>query len=231
MKSKLDIILPVYNEQENIEQVLRGIKKNVKTPCKIIIVPYDAKDPTIPVISRLRKEMKNVEIVKSIYGKGLANQLKSGFAHSKSKMIAIMMADLSDDPKDLDKMVEKIDKSYDFICASRYMKGGRRSKAPLLKGLLSHLACETLYYILKIPTRDATNAFKCFKRELLDEIKVESVKGFELPLELTVKAHRLGFKIGEIPTSWKERMGGKTKFKLFDSLRYYLRWYIYALKK
>jgi dolichol-phosphate mannosyltransferase len=231
MNYKIDIILPVYREEENIEHVVKGIERYVKTPHRILAVWQDPLDPTIERLNILTKKHKNLTLIRSKEGIGVVKSLKEGFKNVKAKYIAIMMSDRSDDPKDIDKMVILLDKGYDLVCASRYSTKGKRVGGPKMKGLLSYLGCMTLRILTNINTNDATNAFKVFRKELLDSIKIESVGGFELPLEMTVKAYVLGMKITEVPTVWREREKGKSKFQLIQWLPQYMKWYIYALQK
>ncbi len=230
MKNKVDIILPVYKEQDNIERVLEGLSKFVKSEVIINLVFYSKKDPTIPVVKKLLSRYKNVRMLVSPR-KGLIAQYKYGFKETGAPIIVIMMSDLSDNPKDIDKMIRKVSLGYDFVCASRYVKNGSRKGGSKLKAVLSYFGCETLYMFTGLKTHDATNAFKTFKRSLLDEISIESSVGYEMPLELIIKAHLKGYKITEIPTIWIERDTGYSKFKLLAYIPNYLRWYIYGLKR
>lgn len=228
----LEIIYPVYYEENNIEKVLRGVDQHTRTDYIVTIVYQDDNDPTIPIVRRMMRKKRNINLLKSKYGIGIMPALKTGFEHAKGRLILIMMADLSDDPREIEKMVHMILKEgYDLVCASRYSPGGRRLGGSALKGFLSFFACKTLRLFTGIPTYDVTNAFKCFRRSMLREITIESTKGFELPLEITVKWFLLGKKIGEVPTVWKERTSGESKFKLFQEIPYYLRWYTFAIKK
>lgn len=230
MSKQLDIILPVYYEQDNIEKVLGGIKKNVKTPYSILLIFQDKKDPTIQIVQKLKKRDNTIQILMSDFGLGVVNALKTGFKKSKAEIITVMMADLSDNPKDIDLMVKKIKGGYDLVCASRYSKNGKRSGGPKIKGFLSFFACWTIRILTGIPTNDSTNAFKTFRKRVIDSITIESVGGFELPLEIVVKSYKYGYKIGEIPTKWQERKKGKSKFKLIKWVPHYIHWYMYALK-
>lgn len=228
-QTTIDIILPAYFEQENIKKVITGIEKYVKTPHKITVVLQDKHDPTLPVVTSLIKITKSLNIIVTKNGKGMLKALSEGFKRTKAPIIVIMMADLSDNPKDIDKMVAKINNGADLVCASRYMPQGKRIGGPKVKGLLSYIACFTLHTFIRIPTTDATNAFKCVRRTLIDAIKIESKEGFEMPLELSVKAFHLGFVIADIPTTWRDRESGKSKFKLWQNLALYTKWYIYAI--
>lgn len=229
-EQSVDIILPIYHEEKNIERLLLGIKRDVRSNYSLILVFRDKQDKSINIIKRVMENSKNIKIVFETGKGGLANALKLGFRHTSSSIIIIMMADLSDDPSDIDKMVKKISQGADLVCASRYSQSGKRMGGPLLKGFLSRMAGLSLRIFTGIKTNDPTNAFKCFRKSFLDEIAIESVKGFELPLELTVKAHILGKRIEEIPTTWSDRDTGKSKFNLLKLIPCYLRWYLYALK-
>ncbi len=231
MQKHIDIILPTYFEQENIKKVISGIKKHVKTPHVISIVIQDKKDPTIDVVKKIQLKNKNVKITYTKDGVGMLKALRHGFRVTKNKIIVVMMADLSDDPKDIDKMVNMINKGYDLVCASRYIKKGKRIGGPKLKGFLSNFACVSLKLLTNIPTNDSTNAFKCFKRKVIEKIHIQSRQGFEMPLEITVKAYAKGFRITEVPTIWNDRKKGESKFNTLGNLKYYLRWYIYAVKE
>lgn len=227
MSFTADIILPVYYEEENIEKVLQGIRKHVKIKHKTFLIFQDKKDPTILIARKLQKKYANIEIclTKEV---GIVKAIKHGLQKSKADIVIIMMSDLSDNPKDIDKMIKKIKGGYDFVCASRYMKHGKRHGGPKFKGLLSYLSCISLRIFTGINTHDATNAFKCFRRSFIEKITIESQKGYEMPLELIVKANAMGMKIGEVPTVWRERKKGKSKFSLLNDVPYYLKWYLYA---
>jgi dolichol-phosphate mannosyltransferase len=229
VRNTIDIILPAYHEEGNIEKVLAGIKKYVKTPHHITIVLQDKKDPTIEVIQKQQKTARNIQMIFTTDGKGMLKALKKGFASTKNSIMVIMMADLSDDPKDIDKMIAQINNGFDLVCGSRYIHNGKRIGGPKMKGFLSYLACISLKQLIGLPTYDATNAFKCFRRSLLKKIDIESKQGFEMPLELTVKAFKKGFKIADVPTTWRDREKGVSKFYLLRDIPLYLRWYMYAL--
>lgn len=230
MKNKLDIILPVYHEEDNLANVILGLEKCVKTKHRTILIYDEDDDPTISVAKKLIGYFSNISLLKNKFGRGIVSAFKTGFENSKADIIAIMMADLSDNPRDIDKMVKKIESGCDFVSASRYIREGKRKGGSIFKGFMSYFACKSLNILTKIPTTDATNAFKCFRRSLIKKIKIESIKGFEFPLEITVKAYNMKAKIAEIPTIWKERKRGKSKFRLLRLIPYYLRWYLFAIK-
>lgn len=166
---------------------------------------------------------------KNTRGRGALNAILSGFDYVPSGPVLVTMADLSDDLGDVENMYKLYVDGADIVCGSRYMKGGRQIGGPLLKRTLSHLAGVSLYYFRRIPTHDVTNNFKLYDKDLLKQIKIESRGGFEIAMEITVKAQKLGKKINEVPTTWRDRTAGEANFKLWQWLPSYLKWYFLAL--
>ena len=117
-----------------------------------------------------------------------------------------------------------------IVVGSRYMKGGRLIGGPWFKQLLSRLSGLTLCWFRGIPTHDATNAFKIYDRGMLSAIRIESKGGFELSLEITVKAFLAGYTITETPATWRDRTAGTSNFKLWQWLPHYLKWYFMAFQ-
>jgi dolichol-phosphate mannosyltransferase len=118
----------------------------------------------------------------------------------------------------------------DVVAASRYMKGGHQVGGPLLKRLMSRTAGLSLHWFGGVATHDPTNNFKLYSRRLLDTTPIESQAGFELALELTVKATLAGRRVAEVPTTWRDRTAGESNFKLRKWLPFYLHWYWLAMK-
>jgi hypothetical protein len=108
------------------------------------------------------------------------------------------------------------------------MPGGSMVDCPWLKAILVRGAGFTLYHLARLPTHDASNGFRLFSRRVIRTIPVESSQGFCYSIELLVKAHRLGWKIGEVPARWRERTRGASRFRVVKWLPAYLRWYFYA---
>jgi hypothetical protein len=120
---------------------------------------------------------------------------------------------------------------YDVVCGSRYARGGRQLGGPRLKRFLSRMAGLSLHYVTGLPTHDATNNYKMYRKSYLDEVSIESRAGFEIGLELVVKAFVHGYRVGEVPTTWRDRSAGQSRFRLWQWLPHYLRWYIYAFRR
>lgn len=237
---KLSIVIPVYREEGNITRVLKEINKNVSISNEIIIVYDFEEDPTLAVVKKyVSKKQANSRIKRYIRllknnqgsGRGVINAIKSGFKESGGKAVLVVMGDLSDDLRVVDRMFELIDRGYDIVCGSRYMKGGKRVGGSAIKGFMSAFAGLSLHYLFKLPTTDATNAFKMYKKKVVDEIKIESRGGFEYSLEIVVKAFKKGYKIIDVPASWEDRVEGKSKFQILKWFPHYLRWYFYVLRR
>ncbi|HYK08954.1 MAG TPA: glycosyltransferase [Candidatus Eisenbacteria bacterium] len=229
---KLSIIIPVYREEKNIETTLNRIQKNVRTPHEILLIYHYKTDPTVKVIQKYMKKHKG-HTIRLLQNANKSNNrvmksIKMGFENAKGNARVVLMADLSDDITQIDTMYRLFEKGYDIVCASRYMKGGKKIGGPIVKTFLSRLAGLTLHYFFHIPTHDATNAFKLYNSKIFNKITVESVGGFEYSMEIILKAHSLGYKITEIPTVWVDRMEGSSNFKILAWIPEYLKWYINA---
>lgn len=149
-----------------------------------------------------------------------------GLSNELGEYVAIMMSDSSDHPYYLPLMKAMMDKGYDMVIGSRYMDGGRQIGGPLVKRTLSRLAGRLLFPIVGV--HEVTNAFRMIRVSKLRELTLES-NGFAFNLELTAKAHRAGWRIGEVPVTWQDRRGGRSKFHLSKELWQYLKWFAVAL--
>jgi glycosyltransferase involved in cell wall biosynthesis len=226
----LSIVLPVYNEGEAVEPVLRGLAAEVTTPHEIVVVyDFDA-DTTVPVIARLVPEIAGLRGLRNDLGRGVLNAMKAGIAGTAAPYVLISMADGSDEPSVIDPMVRLAEGGADVVAASRYMRGGRQIGGQPFKRLLSRTAGLTLHWFAGVPTHDPTSNFKLYSRRFLDAVTIESTAGFELALELTVKATVAGRPVAEVPTTWRDRTAGASNFKLRAWLPHYLHWYFVALR-
>ncbi len=231
VKSKLSLVCPVYNEAANIVELLESITRQVHTPCELVVIYDQDDDSTLPVIAANESRFRfGIRRVKNAYGSGALGAVKTGLAEACDAVVVIM-ADLADDLSIVDEMFATLQSGpLDVVCGSRYMHGGRQIGGPPLKGALSRLAGLSLRYLARVPTHDATNNFKMYRRSFLQRVDIQSRAGFEIGLELVVKAHVMGFRIGEIPATWRDRVAGRSRFRLMHWLPHYLRWYLYAFR-
>jgi dolichol-phosphate mannosyltransferase len=225
----LGIIIPVYNESDNIGKTLSAIEERIKTPHRIYIVYDFDEDNTIPVAKKFQKNI-DLHFLKNPL-RGVASAIKTGLREAREKFLLVTMADMSDDYAVVDTMCRKAEKGYDVICGSRYIRGGKQIGGPLIKKTLSRIAGVSLKYISGLPTHDVTNSFKLYRRSLLKSLTLESDGGFEIGMEIAVKAHFGGFKVTEVPSVWRDRQQGKSRFRIIQWAPKYLRWYLYAVRK
>ena len=223
----LDIIIPVYNEGQNIVDVLDSFKIYVHTKFRVLICYDHDNDNTLPVIKAYSSEFKIITIKNK--GKGVHGAIITGFDSSIAECVIVFPADDNYNAPILDKMFDKFREGNDIVAASRFMKGGRMEGCPLLKSVLVRTASFTLFWFSSIPIQDASNGFRLFSRRTLDTILIESKLGFTYSLELVVKTNRLNWKIGEVPSLWIERTKGVSRFRVIHWLPHYIRWYIYGL--
>ena len=229
-KFPLAIVIPVYNEEKSFPNTYAEIKKYVKSPHTISVVYDFDEDNTVPVVKRLQKSDPSLFLIKNNIGKGPLNALIEGFESVKNGPVLVVMADLSDDLRVVDKMLSLYNDGFDIICGSRYMKGGKQFGGPLIKRSLSRIAGISLFYLRRIPTHDITNNFKMYDKKVLSNLKIESKKGFSIAMEITVKSFLAGYKITELPATWRDRTVGEAKFNLWGWLPEYLRWYFHAFR-
>jgi len=226
---RLDIVIPVYNEGDNIAPTLRALAHNAKTPLRVLIC-YDREDDnTLPAIAAIRDTLRGmaIETVRNT-GRGAHGAVLSGFAASTAPYAVVLPADDDYNAGMLDAMVAKAQSGCDIVCASRFMPGGGMHRCPWLKAVLVRAGNFTLYHLARLPTRDASNGFRLFSRRVIDRIAVESTRGFCYSIELLVKCHRLRWPVGEVPAQWYERAHGASRFQVIKWLPDYLRWYLYA---
>ncbi len=228
--SQLSVVIPVYNEGDNILVALREIAEKLASPATILLVYDTPEDTTVEPVQRIMGVFPlPLKLVRNAYGRGALNAIKTGLEAAQTEYVIVTMADLSDPPEVMNDMIRKADEtSAAIVCASRYMRGGAQIGGPRLKGFLSRTAGLLLCWFARLPTHDPTNSFKLYRKSFLETITIESDGGFELGIELVVKARANKQIIAEVPTTWRDRVAGKSNFKLWKWLPKYLRWFFYA---
>ena len=225
---KLSIVVPAYNEQDNIEEMINKIEQALDIEHELIVVNDHSNDNTARIVVGLCSKYSNIRLIDNSRERGFANAIKTGFANIKSDVVVPVMADLCDDLSTIKAMFKKINEGYDVVCATRYIRGAARLGGSRIKGFFSFFVGASLCYLLGLPTHDIANAFKMYKKKVIDSINIQS-KGFEISMEIPLKAYYSGFKITEVPTVWRERTKGKSSFKMLKLLPNYLKLYLWAL--
>src|SRR5438309_6502381 len=221
----LSVVIPVYNEGENVALTLRGVvEQSHVRPLEVLVVHDFDEDTTVPVVKRLQAELPELHLHRNDLGRGALNALKSGLAAASAPYVLVTMGDGSDDPGDIDAMYALASGGADVVAGSRYMRGGHQVGGPLLKRSMSRAAGLSLHWLGGLPIHDATSNYRLYSKRLLQRVTIESNGGFGLGLELTVTAHALGMRIAEVPTTWRDRTVGESRFRLWTWLSRFLRW-------
>ena len=231
MELPLTIVIPVYNEGANFPALWAEMTQHLNFPFTALVAYDFDGDNTVPVAQHIIAQGENrLRMVKNTYGRGVVGAIRTGFDAAPPGPVLVVMADLSDDMSQVGLMLALYRAGNQIVVGSRYMKGGKLIGGPWFKQLLSRLSGLSLCWLRGIPTHDATNAFKIYDRAMLSTISIESKGGFELSLEITVKAFLAGYSITETPSTWRDRTAGTSRFKLWKWLPHYLKWYFMAFQ-
>jgi len=232
MDNRLDIIIPVYNERENFESTYKHLKEKVTSSWRVLLVYDFPKDTTLEIAEPISKTEDRLLLIQN-ESVGALGAIKTGFVHADAPAVLVLMVD--DSPEligSIDKMVDMFYKENATIVApSRYMEGGKSSGNNFIKSILSRVAGISMNFLIRIPVHDATNATRMYSKKFLDATPIKSKRGFEFTLELTLKAYFSGGKIIEIPTIWRERTVGTSRFQILLWLPAYMRWYLYGIRR
>jgi len=228
----LTILIPVYNEGANFPALWKELCSQIHSEFIVFVIHDFPEDDTVPVVKQLAVQGETrFRLLQNNVRGGVVGAILTGFQQVERGPVLVVMADLSDDLGRVDEMLDLYRRGYKLVAGSRYMKGGSQQGGPWFKKLLSRTAGLSLHWLRGIPIHDATNAFKIYDREMLSTLTLESQGGFELSLEITVKAFLGGYSMAEVPTCWRHRTAGRSRFRLWAWLPQYLRWYVYAFRR
>jgi dolichol-phosphate mannosyltransferase len=211
---KILIIIPTYNELENIEKLIREIY-TINSSLDILIVDDNSPDGTGEHVKKLKEQFENLYLIEREGKLGLGTAYVAGFNFALQNGYSIifeMDADFSHDPKEIPNFLEAI-KESDVVIGSRYIKGVNVVNWPLSRLLLSYFANKYTRFVTGLPLCDSTGGFKCFKRKVLESINLDEVRsgGYSFQIEMNFKAWKKGFKLKEIPIIFIDRAVGKSK--------------------
>lgn len=215
---KLSIVIPAYNEEGSISETLTSLyevlrKENISH--EIVVVNDNSKDQTEMLLMQLQKNIPTLVYYTNAGPNGFGYAVRYGLEKFTGDCVAVMMADLSDDPNDLLKFYLKmIEGNYDCVFGSRWVKGGKVVDYPQLKKFINRIANNIVRMVMGIRYNDSTNAFKLYKREVIAGIKPFLSPHFNLTLELPLKAIIRGYSYTVVPNSWTNRKHGESKLKI-----------------
>jgi dolichol-phosphate mannosyltransferase len=225
---RVSVVIPVYNEADNIVPCLDRIFEAVTLPCEVLVVFDSTEDTTVPVLEKYQKHEPRLSPTLNTLGRGPALAIRAGIDAALSPVTVVTMADGCDDPAQIDTLTRLVERGVVIAAASRYMRGGQQVGGPAIKSWMSKMAGVSLYHFARVGTHDATNSFKAYSTEFVRNVGIESDRGFEIGIELVAKARRRRLPIAEVPTIWLDRALGASNFKLAAWLPRYLKWYRHA---
>jgi len=225
---KLDIIIPVYNEDENIVRLFKALEDEIVCNFRVLICYDSESDKTLKYLKNSNVINKEILLIKNPK-QGPNSAIIEGINSSIAEIILIYMADDFESVKLINNMVNLIESGNDLVIPSRFIPGGNMLGAKKIKKMITIIGSYLIYYLARIPFKDCTNAFKMFSANLKNKIKLDSTTGFTFALELTTKSYLSNFKIIEIPSVWIETKNRKTNFKIYKWLPYYIYWLIYSI--
>ena len=209
------LILPTYNEAENVEALVAAVLDKLPGSARVLIVDDGSPDGTGAIADRLAAEQERVEVLHRARKEGLGPAYIAGFRQALAAgagLVLEMDADFSHDPAYLPRLLEAAERA-DLVLGSRYVDGGGVSDWGPMRRAISRGGSAYARAVLRVDVRDLTGGFKCFRREVLEAIDLDSVQahGYGFQVEMTYRAIQLGFRVVEVPIVFRDRRAGSSK--------------------
>jgi dolichol-phosphate mannosyltransferase len=220
MRGPAWLILPTYDEAENIEDIVTAARRELAVAApdgfRILVVDDSSPDGTGDIADRLAAEYAEVEVLHRSVRQGLGPAYIAGFRHALAAGAGLVMemdSDFSHDPADLPRLIAAVNDGAEVALGSRYVTGGGVVDWGWLRRVVSRGGCFYARAVLSLKVRDLTGGFKCFRREVLEAIDLDSVRayGYAFQVELTYRALRRGFVVTEVPIVFRDRQRGRSK--------------------
>jgi len=221
---QVTVIVPTYNERENIEALVAQLLA-LPTAVRVLVVDDNSPDGTGEIADRLSAESGGLVGVIHRAGKlGLGTAYIAGFKRALaegSELICTMDADFSHNPRYIPAMVDKIGQGYDLVIGSRYVRGGGTSGCAFTRELLSWGANAFARTMLGLRAHDTTAGFRCYRRKVLAEMDLDEIKasGYSFLIEMLYRVQRRGWRVGEVPIVFENRRLGTSKISKGEVLR------------
>ena len=228
---KVLIIIPTYNEKENIESLLTAVLKQHEA-IEILVLDDNSPDGTGAIVDSMILQEPRIHIIKRPGKMGLGSAYVTGFKYALKQdydYIMEMDADFSHNPNDIPKLIEAA-QSNDLVIGSRYCSGINIINWPIERLLISYFASKYVRIITGMPIKDPTGGFKCFNRKVLNSIDLDNIhsEGYSFQIEMNYKAYLKGFKLKEVSIVFTERMNGTSKMS--KKIVYEAAWMVWKLK-
>ena len=215
---KLSVVLPAYNEEGSIKETVRTLYAKLqeeKIDHEIIVVNDNSKDNTLVVLKEIQETIPTLVIHTNYGPNGFGYAIRYGLERFQGDCVAIMMADLSDDPSDLVLFYRRLCLGdVDCVFGSRFIKGGKLVDYPIIKLIINRIANLIIQIAIGIKYNDATNAFKLYNRNVINGISPLLSPHFNLTIELSLKSIIRGYTYDVIPNKWYNRKEGVSKLKI-----------------
>jgi dolichol-phosphate mannosyltransferase len=222
---KLSIVIPARNEEGCIEQTISDLVSTLSSeqvPYEILVVDDGSTDSTVSVIRKSIDLFPGVSLVRNPGRHGYGMAVRAGLQQSSGDAVAVVMADNSDSPRDLVSYYRKLQEGYECVFGSRFVEGGKVIGYPLHKLVLNRLANWFIMALFGLRCNDITNAFKCYRREVIKGLEPFLSPHFNLTVEMPLKAIVRGYSYTVIPITWTNRKSGVSKLKIKEMGSRYL---------
>ncbi len=222
---KLSVVIPANDEVESIAQTVELTAAELERAgieYEILVIDDASKDGTGEVVERIGERNPNVRCVRSHLPPGFGHAVRVGLELYTGEAVAIMMADLSDAPRDLVRYHRVLEQGYDCAFGTRFGHGGSTHGYPRLKLILNRIANAGIRVLFQHGYNDTTNAFKAYRRHVIDQLQPLLSNHFNLTVELPLKAVVRGYTYAVVPLTWTNRQYGKSKLKLQEMGSRYL---------
>lgn len=222
---KLSVVIPAHNEVGSIGATVEAFRSELSAegiPYEIVVVDDASDDGTAAVVNAISARDPAVRCIRSPRSPGFGQAVRSGLDEYTGDAVAIVMGDLSDSPEDLVRYYRVLEQGFDCAFGSRFMRGGSVQDYPRLKLLLNRLVNFGIRVLFRHGYNDTTNAFKAYRREVIDHIQPLLSNHFNLTVEVPLKAIVRGHTFAVVPISWTNRAHGVSKLKLQEMGSRYL---------
>ena len=219
------VIVPAYNEEENIVPTVRALAVELRAegiPFEVVVVNDNSKDGTPERVREAQVEFPEVNLVHNVPPGGLGRAVRFGLKHFKGDVVAVVMADLSDNPKDVVTCYRKIEEGYDCAFGSRFIKGSKVSQYPFVKLFLNRLGNTLIRFMFMTKHNDLTNAFKAYRRYVIESISPLHACHFNITIEMSLSALVRGYRIAAFPINWSGRTWGQSNLHIRVMTRRYM---------
>ena len=219
------ILIPAYNEEQNIAGALDAIAKELRAegiPFELLVVNDNSTDRTAGVVAEQQAEIPEIRLVHNGPPGGLGRAVRCGLEYFKGDLVAIVMADSSDDPKDMVRCYRKIEEGYDCVFGSRFRRESKLAQYPPLKYVANRIVNRVMQVMFLTRHNDLTNAFKVYRRHVIESISPLQAAHFNITIEMSLSSLIRRYTIADIPISWSGRTWGQSNLRLREMGRRYL---------